>query len=213
MGVTVLLVDDHAVVREGLASLLAIAGEFGRIEQAGDGIQAVSLAKELQPGLIVIDLLMPAMSGPEAIKLLREACPTAKITVLTSSEDDALAFSALKAGANSFLLKSMSGGEVLSSLKKIADGEEIIHPTVSKGILKMSLRNANQNAPFDNLTPRELDVLTELARGASNARIALALNITERTVKSHIGNVLSKLNLSDRTEAVAFAWRNGLMKE
>jgi NarL family two-component system response regulator LiaR len=209
---TVMLVDDHAIVRQGLASLLSIDGSFGNIVQAVDGNHALELAREVHPQLIVIDLLMPGMSGAEAIGLLRSIAPDSKIAVLSSSEDEVLALNALKAGAQSFLVKSMSGEEILAALKRIIGGEEIIHPSVSSSILKMSLRSDAGHDPFELLTPREVDVLTELAKGASNARIASALRITERTVKSHIGNVLSKLNLTDRTEAVAFAWRNGLMK-
>jgi NarL family two-component system response regulator LiaR len=210
---TIMLIDDHAIVREGLASLLSIGGDFGYIVQATDGTHAASLIDALLPDIIVTDLLMPGMTGPDTIRMLTMRSPTSHIVVLTSSEDDVLAFDALKAGARSFLVKSMSGEEILTSLRHIAAGTEIIHPLISSRILKMSLRGDAGLTPFDLLTPREIDVLTELAQGASNARIALALNITERTVKSHIGNVLSKLNLADRTEAVAFAWRNGLMKQ
>jgi NarL family two-component system response regulator LiaR len=210
---TIMLVDDHAIVREGLASLLSIVGIFGNIIQAIDGTHALALAQEHQPDVIVIDLLMPGLMGPDAIGQLSIISPHSKIAVLTSTEDDVMAFAALKAGASSFLLKSMSGEEILASLKRISEGEEIIHPSVSNALLKMSLRNEHGHDPFSLLTPREIDVLTELAKGASNARIAVALAITERTVKSHIGNVLSKLDLADRTEAVAFAWRNGLMKK
>ncbi len=209
---SVMLVDDHAIVREGLASLLSIEGSFGEIVQAIDGSHALALTQQCQPDLIVIDLLMPGLLGSEAIRLLRTMTPASKIAVLTSSEDEALALSALQAGAQSFLVKSMSGREILDALKRIIGGEEIIHPSVSNGILRMSLKKGSERGPFELLTPREIDVLSELAKGASNARIAAALNITERTVKSHIGNLLSKLNLTDRTEAVAFAWRNGLMK-
>lgn len=210
---TIMLIDDHAIVREGLASLLSIGGDFGLIIQATDGAHAASLIDTLQPDLIVTDLLMPGMTGPDTIRMLNMRSPASHIIVLTSSDDDVLAFDALKAGARSFLVKSMSGEEILTSMKQIAAGNDIIHPVISSRILKMSLRGDACLTPFDLLTPREIDVLTELAQGASNARIALALNITERTVKSHIGNVLSKLNLTDRTEAVAFAWRNGLMKQ
>lgn len=210
---TVLLVDDHAVVREGLASLLSIGDRFDRILQASEGALAVAMAAQSRADIIVIDLCMPGMSGTEAIARLRELAPCPRIVVLTSSEDESLALSALKAGAQSYLVKSMSGDEILAALDRIMNGEEVIHPSVSHAILRMTLRNKETQNPFELLTPRELHVLTELANGASNARIALALNITERTVKSHIGNVLSKLHLCDRTEAVAFAWRHGLMKQ
>lgn len=208
---SVLLVDDHGIVREGLASLLAIAGIFDRIAVATDGAHGVELARELAPKLIVTDLLMPGLSGADAICRMTSASPTSHIVVLTSSEDEQLAFAALKAGARSFLIKSMSGDDILDALRRIVGGAEVIHPSVSTAIMKMSLRKDAEKDPFACLTPREIEVLGELAKGASNSRIAGALNVTERTVKSHIGNILSKLNLADRTEAVAFAWRNGLI--
>lgn len=209
---TVLLVDDHAIVREGLASLLTLSDDFGKIAQAADGAAAIEISASIAYDLIIIDLLMPNISGVDAIRVLRKTCPHASIIVLTSSDDDALAFTALDAGAQSFLLKSMSGEEILHALKQIAAGAHVIHSSITVRMLRMVRRaDASLHNPFSVLTPRETEVLHELAQGASNAKIASALYITERTVKAHIGALLSKLGLMDRTEAVAFAWRNGLM--
>lgn len=205
----VLLVDDHAVVREGLGSLLALTGDFGAILQAGDAEAAVAAVRETVPDLIVVDLLMPHIPGPGAIRMLKLLCPAAHFVVLTSSEDAPLALAAIEAGARSFLLKSMDGDEILAAFRAIAAGSTVIHPTIA------AIVNAGSTpavSPFAALTPREIDVLVELANGASNAKIAHSLDITERTVKAHIGAVFAKLGVADRTEAVAFAWRNGLMR-
>lgn len=213
MKCSVLLADDHAIVRGGLASLLSLSGEFGPIWQAADGVLAVEAAVTHRPDMLVIDLLMPNMPGVEAIGAISRRCPDVHIVVLTSSQDDALAYAALEAGARSFLLKTMSGEEILQALKQIAHGEHVIHAAITTAMLRMVRRSSTaKNTPLVQLTPREIDVLLELAQGASNAKIALALNITERTVKAHLGACLAKLGLADRTEAVAFAWRNGLIK-
>lgn len=203
---SVLLVDDHAVVREGLGSLLAMTGEFGAILHAGDAESAIEVVRAdvPVPDIVVVDLLMPAIPGPGAIRMLKALCPEAHFAVLTSSQDERLARAALEAGARSFLLKSMDGDEILAAFRAIRAGMAVVHPSVAA--------LAGKPNPFAALTPREIDVLVELANGASNARIAHSLDITERTVKAHIGSVFLKLGVADRTEAVAFAWRNGLMR-
>lgn len=207
---TVLLVDDHAVVREGLGSLLALTGDFGTILQAGDADAAVAAVRATVPDLIVVDLLMPVVPGAAAIRMLKLLCPNAHVVVLTSSEDAQLALGAIEAGAQSFLLKSMDGDAILDSFRAIAAGAAVVHPTVAAIVDRAG--DAARVSPFAALTPREIDVLVELANGASNARIAHSLAITERTVKAHIGAVFAKLAVEDRTAAVAFAWRNGLMR-
>ncbi len=208
---SILLVDDHAVVREGLASLLAISGQYGDIFHAADGDGAVEAAQRTRPDIVVIDLLMPGMPTAGAIRILRTLLPQAQIVVLTSSQDRKAAFAALEAGAQSFLLKSMGGDEILDALARIAAGTPVIHPAVTSGMVELLRGRGGRQDPFHALTPRELDVLAELAKGASNLRIAASLDITERTVKAHVSSVLAKLGLNDRTEAVAFAWRHGLV--
>jgi two-component system, NarL family, response regulator LiaR len=213
MKTSVLLVDDHAVVRQGLASLLAMTEDFEISGEASDGTQAVELAREFMPDLVVMDLLMPGMDGVTAIRALKDVSPRSQVAVLTSTNDDELIFSALEAGAQSLLLKSMSGDALLEALGRIARGESVIHSAVAHRLLSTVRTNHKPGpSPFALLTIRELDVLRVLADGASNIRIARKLNISENTVKSHLGNVLSKLHLADRTEAVAFAWRQGLLR-
>lgn len=211
MKYSVLLVDDHAIVRKGLASLLAMTGDFEVVGEAGEGAHAIDLARELSPDLVVLDLLMPGMDGVAAIRALRTVSPRSQIAVLTSTEDEDLAFSAIEAGAQSYLLKLMSGDALLDTLRRIVRGEAVIHSSIAHGIVRAIQNVRKQDAdPFASLTERELDVLRALAEGASNSRIASILNITENTVKSHLSSVLAKLHLTDRTEAVAFAWRQGL---
>lgn len=211
---SVLLVDDHDIVRQGMAALLGTTGHLRIVGEAGDGRQAIALARELAPDLVIIDLLMPGMDGVTAIRSLRTVSPGSALAVLTSSEDEELAFAAIEAGARAFLLKSMSGGEILQAIRRVLDDEVVIHPTITQGILKVvrQIRRPAAN-PFGVLSERELEVLRALADGASNARLAETLSISVKTVKSHIGSILSKLHLADRTEAVAFAWRHGLMDD
>ncbi|WP_144149293.1 response regulator [Paraburkholderia sp. BCC1884] len=212
MKFTVLLVDDHAVVRRGLVNILAMTDDFTVVGEAGDGAHAVELAREHQADLIMLDLLMAGMDAVTTIRALRLASPNSQIAVLTSSDDDNLAFAAIEAGAQSFLLKSMSGDALLETMRRIVDGEAVIHSDIAHRILR-SVRSAREPEadPFVLLTQRELDVLRALAEGSSNGRIAAMLTISESTVKTHVGNVLAKLNLHDRTQAVAFAWRHGLV--
>ncbi|MFK4136657.1 response regulator [Pseudomonas luteola] len=212
MKTTMLLVDDHAIVRQGIRSLLDITGEFDVIGEAGDGQTAIELAQASKPELVLLDLMMPGLSGVETIKRLLEVSPGSQIAVLSSTEEDELAFAAIEAGAQSFLVKTMLGDELIDMIRRIARGEVIIHPFIASKLLKVvrGIREPKVD-PFKELTERELDVLRELASGGSNVRIATALNISEKTVKSHISSLLSKLDLVDRTEAVAFAWKQGLM--
>ncbi|WP_084545913.1 response regulator [Cupriavidus malaysiensis] len=214
MKTSVMLVDDHAIVRQGVRSLLALTEDFEVVAETGDGAEAIGLARDTAPDLVVIDLLMPGVDGVSAIRSIRTVSPRSHVVVLTSSEEDDLAFAAIEAGAQSFTLKTMLGDELLSTLRRAAQGEAVIHPQVARRILQAVRRvREPQRNPFAELTERELEVLRQLAEGGSNARIAAALHITEKTVKSHLSNVLAKLHLADRTEAVAFAWRQGLMKD
>ena len=214
MNIRVLLVDDHDIVRQGLAALLGTTDDLVVVGEASDGRAGIDAARSLAPDLIVLDLLMPAMDGVSAIRSLRAASASSRIAVLTSSEDEEMAFSAIESGAHGFLLKSMAGRELLHAFRSIAADEVVIHPAITQRVLKVVRRiRQPENNPFAVLSERELDVLRALADGASNARLAEILSISVKTVKSHIGNILSKLYLTDRTEAVAYAWRHGLMQD
>lgn len=210
---SVLLVDDHALVRHGLASLLATTHDFAVVGEAADGALASQRVTELAPDIVVIDLLMPGVNGVSAIRAIRAASPGTTLVVLTSVEEGPMALAAIEAGAHAFLLKSMSGDELLAALRRTVQGEVYIHPVVARTLLHAVRERRHPVVdPFAELTTRELDVLKALGDGASNARLGDLLSISEKTVKSHIGNILAKLRLADRTEAVAFAWRNGLMR-
>lgn len=214
MNATILLVDDHGIVRQGMATLLSVTDDLTVVGEACDGPQAIEMARQLAPDLVVLDLLMPGMTGVAVIPVLRASSPRSKIAVLTSSDDDELAFAAIEAGAHAFLLKSMIGDEILHAIRRVIDDEVVIHPQVTQRILGL-VRTMRQPRidPFAVLSERERDVLRSLAQGASNARLAETLAISIKTVKTHIGSILAKLDLTDRTEAVAFAWRHGLIHQ
>lgn len=212
MKTTVLIADDHAIVREGIRSLLETTDDFLVVGEAGDGQQAIAQAMACEPALVLLDLVMPGASGASVIASLTQRCPQSRVVVLSSTEDDELAFSAIEAGAHSFLIKTMLGDELIDTLRRIARGDAVIHPKIARRVLSMVRRaNTPQRDPFDVLSDREKDVLRELAKGRSNIRIAQTLHIGEKTVKTHVSSVLAKLQLGDRTEAVAFAWRHGLI--
>lgn len=212
MKTTVLIADDHAIVRQGIRSLLETTDDFEVVAEASEGQQAVSLTMACSPAMIILDLMMPGSSGASVISTLTHQCPASRIVVLSSTEDDDLAFSAIEAGAHSFLVKTMLGDELIDTLRRIARGEAVIHPKIARRVLSVVRRvNTPQIDPFDALSERERAVLKELAKGGSNSRIAETLHISEKTVKTHVSSVLAKLQVTDRTEAVAFAWREGLM--
>lgn len=214
MTATVLLVDDHSIVRQGMAALLAAVDGLQLVGEAADGREALDRVRDLAPDLVMLDLLMPNTDGVALIRSLRMLSPSSRLAVLTSSDDDELAFAAIEAGAHAFLLKSMTGDELLAAIERVLADEVVIHPAITQRILRVvrTIRQPEANA-FAALSERELAVLRVLADGASNARVADTLSISITTVKTHVGSILSKLHLGDRTEAVAFAWRHGLMNQ
>ena len=212
MCTTILIADDHAVVREGIRGLLRLDPRFVIVGEAGDGETAAQLATEHAPDVVLLDLMMPGIGGVAATRAIKASSPRSHIMILTSSNDDELAFAAIEAGAQSFLLKSMRGENLLQAIHYASIGESTIHPSIARRILTaVHQKSQPPSDPFAELTERELGVLRRLAEGGSNAKIAAYLGISEKTVKAHLGNVMSKLQLSDRTQAVAFAWREGLM--
>jgi len=210
---TLLVADDHAVVREGIRSLLRLAPGFAVVAEADHGEDAVAMARVHAPDVVLLDLMMPGIGGVAATRGIRAASPRSHIMVLTSSDDEELAFAAIEAGAQSFLPKSTRGEALLQAIRHAAVGESTLHPSIARRILNRMQRPRRPVAdPFADLTERELDVLRRLAEGGSNARIAASLSISEKTVKAHLSNLMSKLRVTDRTQAVAFAWREGLMR-
>ena len=208
--VKVLLVDDHAVVRSGLRALLSTEPGIDVVGEAVDGQQAVERALELEPDVVIMDLVMPEMDGAEAMRRIREAKPEIRMLVLTSFGSDDKLFPALKAGALGYLLKDASPEELIRAIHDTAHGLSSLNQTVARRLL-VELSKERQAPPIrETLTEREVEVLRVLARGLSNEAIADALSISEATVRTHVSNILFKMNLDNRTQAVLYALREGL---
>ena len=211
--IAVLLVDDHKLVRQGIRAFLEARPEFLVVGEAGSGEEAVKLAGELVPEVVLMDLIMPGMDGVEATRQVKDISPRTQIVVLTSYYDDEHIFPALEAGATSYILKDVDMDELAIAIKRTAAGEVTLHPPVAERIVKeLQGGSKDETNPFTELTQRELQVLKLIANGSGNPQIAQELVISEHTVKGHVSNILSKLHLADRTQAAAFAWQKGVVR-
>jgi DNA-binding NarL/FixJ family response regulator len=213
--IRVLIADDQRVVREGLAMLLGLLEGIEVVGTAADGEQAVAMAGELEPDVLLLDLRMPRCDGVEATRRLRERGPEPKVLVLTTYADDRSVLAALQAGANGFLTKDAGADQIRDALAAVLEGKAAIDPAVAHHLVAAVAaapetgRAASPALP-DGLTPREAEVLTLIADGLSNAEIAAQLVVAEATVKSHVNHLLNKIGARDRAQAVAYAYRNGL---
>ncbi|MFQ5852793.1 MAG: response regulator [Candidatus Binatia bacterium] len=213
--IRILLVDDHALFRDGMASLLAEQADFEVVGEAENGGEAVEKARELEPDLILMDIYMPGGDGLATTRLIKEEMPSVKIVMLTISEEDQKLFEAIKGGAQGYLLKKMKAQQFLEMLRGISRGEAPISHAMAAKILAEFARQASRDseaAPRVQLTPRERDVLELLTKGATNKEIAAALGISENTVKNRLKNILERLHLENRVQAVAYALEKGLVK-
>lgn len=212
--ITVLLVDDHAVVRQGVRAFLTTQADITVIGEAGSGEEAIKLTEQYVPDVILMDLIMPSMDGVEATRRVKHVSPRSQIVVLTSYHEDEHIFPALKAGALSYILKDVSAEELGSAVRKAAAGEAVLHPRVAARVIKeLQGRRADALNPFTELSERELEVLKLIADGMSNAEIAAKLVLSEKTIKGHVSNILGKLHLVDRTQAAVYAWREGVVRK
>ncbi|WP_221871561.1 response regulator [Mesobacillus maritimus] len=212
MGIRVLIADDHHVVRRGLVFFLRTQGDITIIGEAGNGKEAVEIARSLNPDIILMDLSMPEMDGIEATKIIKTEKPDIKILILTSFSDQDHVLPALEAGASGYQLKDIQPDELVNCIKKVMNGENQLHPKATSHLLSnLAKKDKQDRSQLDELTRRELEVLKEIAKGKSNKEIASALFITEKTVKTHVSNLLSKLELADRTQAALFAVKNKLV--
>ncbi|WP_308160715.1 MULTISPECIES: response regulator transcription factor [unclassified Bacillus (in: firmicutes)] len=212
MSIRVLIADDHHVVRRGLVFFLRTQKELEIIGEAANGKEAVDQAKLLKPDIILMDLVMPEMDGIQATKIIKKEQPDIKIMMLTSFSDQDHVIPALEAGASGFQLKDIQPDELVTSIKKIIGGENQLHPKATSHLLaNLSNKNKQEKNLLAELTKRELDVLKEIANGKSNKEIAASLFITEKTVKTHVSNLLAKLELADRTQAALYAVKNQLV--
>lgn len=212
--ISVLLVDDHGIVRHGVRNFLETQPDICVIGEAETGEEAVRLAQEHIPDVVLMDLVMQGMDGVEATRQIKRISPRSQIVVLTSYHDDEHIFPALRAGAISYTLKTIRPAELADLVRKAARGESVLHPRVAARMIQ-EVREVRRHVPpaFAELTERELEVLHLLAEGNSNTAIATQLVLSEKTVKGHVSNILSKLHLTDRTQVAVFAWQQGLMKE
>ena len=210
--ITILLVDDHEVVRQGLRAYLDSQPDFRVIGEAASGEEAVEAAMEYLPDVMLMDLVMSGMGGVEATRKVKDITPRTQIVVLTSYHQDEFIFPALQAGAISYVLKDVMMDDLADAIRKASRGEAVLHPRVAERVIQEinGARGAPFN-PFTELTNREMEVLRLIARGMSNSDIASDLFISENTVKGHVSNILSKLQLADRTQAAVYAWEQGLV--
>jgi NarL family two-component system response regulator LiaR len=211
--ISVLIVDDHDVVRQGIRAFLATQPDLEIVGEAASGDEAIRLAQEHIPDVVLMDLVMPGMNGVEATRALKRVSPRSQVVVLTSYHEDEHIFPALRAGALSYTLKDIRSAELAAIVRQAARGESVLHPQVATRVIQ-EVRAAKPNVPaaFSELTDRELEVLHLIAAGHSNAVIAEQLVLSEKTVKGHVSNILSKLQMADRTQAAVFAWQQGLME-
>lgn len=209
--IRVLIVDDHAVVRQGLRAFLQTQDDVEIAGEAADGDEAIRQVRELVPDVVLMDLVMPKLDGIAAIREMRALSPSTKVLVLTSFADDDKVFAAVKAGAAGYLLKDVRPQELGDAIRTVYRGEALLHPTVAAKLMQELAQSGRRQASPDSLTDRELDVLRLIARGMSNKEIALELGVAEKTVKTHVSNILQKLHLADRTQAALYAVRERLV--
>ena len=215
--IRVLVVDDHALFRRGLEMVLAQEPDIEVVGEAGDGAEAVERAEELLPDVVLMDIRMPRRSGIEACTAIKGAVPSAQIIMLTISDEEADLYEAIKAGATGYLLKEISIDEVATAIRAVAGGQSLISPSMASKLISefaqlVKRDDDRQQVPAPRLTERELEVLRLVARGMNNRDIARQLFISENTVKNHIRNILEKLQLHSRMEAVVYAVREKLLE-
>jgi two-component system, NarL family, response regulator LiaR len=207
--IRIMLVDDHMVVRSGLSTVLAVYDDMKLIGEAGDGEEAIVLCERLQPDVILMDLLMPKMDGVTAIRIIKERWPKIQVIALTSFKEEEYVEGALKAGASGYLLKNVSAEELVTAIRQTVAGQ----PSLSPEAARVLIEKVNEPlSPGQDMTDREKEVLALLVEGLSNGEIGVRLNISPSTAKFHVGNVISKLGVNGRTEAVVVAMKYHLVK-
>ena len=207
--ISVLIVDDHPVVRRGLRTFLELHEDVRVVAEASNGIDGVSLAEELEPDVVLMDLVLPDLDGIEATRRIRSVSPSTSVIVLTSFADDDKVFPAIKAGATAYLLKDAEPQQLVEAVRLASRGEPLLHPKIAARLMQ-EVAGGRERDAVEDLTARELQVLRLLAQGLTNKLIAEELVVSEKTVKTHVSNILAKLHLSHRTQAALYAVRRGL---
>jgi DNA-binding NarL/FixJ family response regulator len=212
--ITVMIVDDHEMVRRGAAGYLEAQEDVHVIAEAESGEDALELAFEHVPDVVLMDLVMPGMDGVEATRKLKDLSPRTQIIILTSYHEDEHIFPALQAGAISYLLKDVKAVELVEAIRHAACGEATLHPRIAERVLEeFRVGDPDRRRLFTKLTEREMEVLKLIAKGYANKKIADELVVSVGTVKGHVSNILSKLHLADRTQAAVYAWQQGLIQQ
>jgi NarL family two-component system response regulator LiaR len=206
----VLVADDHAIVRKGICSLLATEPCLEVVGEAQEGQEAVAKAQTARPDVVLMDLVMPGMDGVEAIRLITRTLPGVRILVLTSFASDDKVFAAIRAGALGYLLKDSGPEELVAAIRQVYSGRSSLHPTIARKLVQELCHGSDRACRTEALTEREMEVLRLLAKGQSNREISDRLAISEATVRTHVSNLLAKLDLCSRTQAALYALREGL---
>ncbi len=213
--VRVCLIDDHEMVRRGVRSFLETQPWLIVVGEAASGEEARNLVAEHAPDIVLLDLLMPGIGGIEATRQIKATSPSTQVIALTSSEDEAHILAVISAGASAYVLKSVGPRELAATIRRVAEGEVVLESRIAALMVRAMQKGevSQPPSPAANLTERELEVLRLIAGGLTNGEIAGRLFLSEKTVKTHVSNILSKLHLADRTQAAIFAWREGLLHE
>jgi DNA-binding NarL/FixJ family response regulator len=211
-GIKVLLAEDHVITRQGMRRLLEEEGGLTVIGEAGDGEEAVQMATEMQPDVIVMDIAMPKLNGIEATRQIKLLRPTIAVLALSAYDDDEYVFGLLEAGAAGYLLKTASGDELIRAIRAVYKGEPVLAPTVARKVInrfRSPDRASGRGRPFEHLSDREIEVIKLAAKGMSNKEIADELLLSKRTVEGHLRSIFNKLQVGSRTEAVLCSLRKG----
>lgn len=214
MCIKVLIVDDHALLREGLIKILSLEDDLKIIGEAGKGEEAIQLTRTLKPNVILMDINMPGVNGIEATKVIKKEFPSIGIIALTIHDDEEYIFELVRAGVSGYVLKDIQPERLVSAIRDVAQGKSVIHPNITAKLLgefnRLSERK-NRPSSFGELTMREIEVLELIAQGMANKDIARVLFISEKTVKNHVTSIFRKLNVEDRTQAALYAVKNKLV--
>ncbi|MBN1978309.1 MAG: response regulator transcription factor [Anaerolineae bacterium] len=210
---TILLADDHRIVRQGLRALLEAEPDFSLVGETGDGLEAIQLAERLQPDVIVLDLMMPGINGLEATRQIGDNCPQTRVIILSMHADEAYVLEALRNGASGYVLKDSSADDLVRAVREVEAGRRYLSPPLSERAIEAYTRKAQEASldPYEELTNREREVLHMAAEGHSSTEIAERLSISSRTVETHRANMMRKLDLHSQTDLIRYALKRGII--